>query len=310
MRIGIFFGARREVVGFNTLVERASHAERDGFSHFWVPHLPTLGYDALTALAIIARQTSRIALGTAVVPVFAEHPLTLAQHAMTAQAASGGRLILGIGLSHQPVVEGVLGLSYASPARYMEEYLAVLHPLFSEGRVDFAGQIFSVKAELRVQDSSPFPVFLAALAPRMLRLAGERADGTVTWMAGRETIASHIAPRLQAAAQAAGRPQPRVCVGLPIAVTDDETQGREIAAQDFQRYGQLVNYRRLLDIEGVAGPADVAVVGNEHQVEQQLRALAAAGATDFLAAIFPVGENPDASLARTWNLLKNLNGTL
>ena len=78
MRIGIFFGARREVVGFNTLVERASHAERDGLSHFWVPHLPTLGYDALTALAIIARQTSRIALGTAVVPVFAEHPLTLA----------------------------------------------------------------------------------------------------------------------------------------------------------------------------------------------------------------------------------------
>ena len=310
MRIGIFFGARREVVGFNTLVERASHAERDGLSHFWVPHLPTLGYDALTALAIIARQTSRIELGTAVVPVFAAHPLTLAQHAMTAQAASGGRLILGIGLSHQPVVEGMLGLSYARPARYMEEYLAVLRPLFSAGRVDFTGQIFSVKAELRVQDSSPFPVLLAALAPRMLRLAGAMADGTVTWMAGRKTIASHIVPRLHAAAQAAGRPQPRVCVGLPIAVTDDEAQGREYAAKDFQRYGQLVNYRRLLDIEGVEGPADVAVVGNEHQVEQQLRAFAAAGATDFLAAIFPVGENPDASIARTWSLLKNLNGTL
>jgi len=310
MRIGIFFGARREVVGLNTLVERASHAERDGLSHFWVPHLPTLGYDALTALAIIARQTSRIELGTAVVPVFAEHPLTLAQHAMTAQAASGGRLTLGIGLSHKPVVEGMLGLSYASPARYMEEYLSVLHPLFSEGRVDFTGQIFLVKAELRVQDSSPFPVLLAALAPRMLRLAGAMADGTVTWMAGRKTIESHIAPRLHAAAQAAGRPQPRVCVGLPIAVTDDETQGREYAAQDFQRYGQLANYRRLLDIEGVEGPADVAVVGNERQVEQQLRAFAAAGATDFLAAIFPAGENPDASIARTWNLLKNLNGTL
>ena len=310
MRIGIFFGARREVVGFNTLVERASHAERDCLSHFWVPHLPTLGYEALTSLAIIARQTSRIELGTAVVPVFAEHPLTLAQHAMTAQAASGGRLALGIGLSHQPVVEGMLGLSYASPARYMEEYLSVLRPLFSAGRVDFAGQIFSVKAELRVQDSSPFPVLLAALAPRMLRLAGAMADGTVTWMAGRKTIASHIVPRLHAAAQAVGRPQPRVCVGLPIAVTDDETEGREYAAKDFQRYGQLVNYRRLLDIEGVEGPADVAVVGNERQVEQQLRAFAAAGATDFLAAIFPAGENPDASIACTWNLLKNLNGTL
>src|SRR5207249_12058667 len=112
------------------------------------------------------------------------------------------------------------------------------------------------------------------------------ADGTVTWMAGRKTIAAHIAPRLHAAAQAAGRPQPRVCVGLPIAVTDDETQGRETAAQDFQRYGQLVNYRRLLDIEGVAGPAEVAVVGNEQQVEQQLRAFAATGATDSLTATF------------------------
>src|SRR2546428_7395258 len=213
MRIGLFFGARREVVGFNTLVERASHAERDGLSHFWVPHLPTLGYDALTALAIIARQTSRIELGTAVVPVFAEHPLTLAQHALTAQAASGGRLALGIGLSHQPVVEDMMGLSYASPARYMEEYLSVLHPLFREGRVDFAGQVFSVKAELHVPDSSTFPVLLAALAPRMLRLAGERADGTITWMAGRKTLASHVVPRLTAAAQAAGRPQPRVCVG-------------------------------------------------------------------------------------------------
>jgi len=310
MRIGIFAGARREVVGFNTLVEWASHAERDGFSHFWVPHLPTLGYNALTALAIIARQTSRITLGTAVVPVFAEHPLTLAQHAMTTQAASGGRLHLGIGLSHQPVVEGVFGLSYASPARYMEEYLAVLRPLCSEGRVDFAGQVFAVKAELYVQDHSPFPVLLAALAPRMLRLAGAMAEGTVTWMAGRKTIESHIAPRLQAAAQAAGRPQPRLCVGLPVAVTDDEAQGRAQAAQNFQRYGQLVNYRRLLDIEGVGGPADVAVVGNEQQVERQLRAFAAAGASDFLAAIFPTGNNHEASLGRTWDLLKNLNGRL
>jgi 5,10-methylenetetrahydromethanopterin reductase len=197
-----------------------------------------------------------------------------------------------------------------SPARYMEEYLAVLHPLFSEGRIDFAGQVFSIKAELCVQDSSPFPVLLAALAPRMLRLAGEKANGTVTWMAGRHTIESHIVPRLYATAQAVRRPQPRVCVGWPIAVTDDESQGREYATKDFSRYGQLVNYRRLLEIEGVTGPADVAVVGNQRQVEQQLRAFAPAGATDFLAAIFPAGENPDASIARTWNLLKNLNGTL
>ena len=310
MRIGIFFGARRETVSLQTLIEYASHAERDGFSHFWVPHLATLGYNALTALALIARQTRSIELGTAVVPVFAAHPLTLAQHALTVQAASGGRLALGIGLSHKPVVEDIMGLSYASPARYMEEYLSVLHPLCQEGRVDWAGQVFSVKAELQVLDSSPLPVLLAALAPHMLRLAGERANGTITWLAGSTTIASHIVPRLTAAARAVGRPQPRVCVGLPIAVTDDTTQGRDVAAHTFRRYGQLVNYRRLLDIEGVEGPADVAVIGNEYQVEQQLRALATAGTTDFLAAIFPVGADADASMFRTWELLKNLHGTL
>ncbi len=192
----------------------------------------------------------------------------------------------------------------------MEEYLSVLRPLLSEGRVDFSGEVFTVNAQLHVQDSSPSPVLIAALAPRMLRLAGEQSDGTVTWMAGRQAIASHIAPRLGDAARAAGRPAPRICVGLPIVVTDDAAQGRETADQEFSRYGQLVNYRRMLDIEDVAGPADVAVVGNESQVEAQLRALADAGTTDFLASIFPVGDDADASITRTWNLLKELQGKI
>ncbi|WP_089937144.1 TIGR03564 family F420-dependent LLM class oxidoreductase [Candidatus Entotheonella palauensis] len=310
MRLGIFFGARRETVSYDDLTQHVRRAEADGFSHFWVPHLPTLGFDALTTLALVGRETTRIELGTAVVPVYSYHPLALAQHALTAQSASGGRLSLGIGLSHKPVVEDVMGLSYARPAGYMDEYLSVLRPLLSEGRVDFSGDVFKVNAQLHVQHSSPFPVLIAALAPRMLRLAGEQSDGTVTWMAGRQAIASHIAPRIGDAARAAGRPAPRICVGLPIAVTDDEVKGRETADQEFNRYGQLVNYRRMLDIEEVAGPADVAVVGNESQVEAQLRALADAGATDFLASIFPVGDDADASMTRTWNLLKALQGKI
>jgi F420-dependent oxidoreductase-like protein len=205
MRLGIFFGATRDALNFDVLGQQVRQAEQDGFSHCWFAHLPTVGYDALTTIALVGQQTSRIELGTAVVPVYAQHPLTLAQHALSAQAASRGRLALGLGLSHKPVVEDMLGLSYQSPARYMEEYLAILHPLWSEGRVDFAGQAFTVKAELRVPEASPFPVLLAALAPRMLRIAGEQADGTITWMAGKQTIAAHILPRLSAAAQAAGR---------------------------------------------------------------------------------------------------------
>jgi 5,10-methylenetetrahydromethanopterin reductase len=310
MRIGIISGARMEVMESDALMRMAEQAEQDGFSHLWFVHRPSLGYDTLTIIGSIGRQTRRIELGTAVVPVYPYHPLGLAQHALTAQAMAGGRLTLGIGLSHKPTVEDVLGLSYEHPARHMREYLSVLRPLVSDGRVDFAGQVFRVKAELKVPGAAPFPVLIAALAPMMLRIAGELADGTITWMAGRKTIESHIVPRLNAAAKTAGRPQPRVCVALPIAVTDDLTGGREQAGREFRRYGQLVNYRRVLDIEGVDGPADVAVVGNESQVEQQLRALAAAGATDFLAAIFPVGEDAAASMSRTWTLLEHLNGNL
>jgi F420-dependent oxidoreductase-like protein len=310
MQLGIVVGARQEVPTFEELRRMARQAEADGLPSMWFVHRPTLGYDALTVIALLGRETGRLELGTAVVPVYPYHPVGLAQHALTAQAATGGRLTLGLGLSHQPVVEQVLGLSYAHPARHMREYLSVLRPLIADGRVRFAGQVFRVRAELQVPEARPCAVLIAALAPLMLRLAGELADGTITWMAGRKTVESHIVPRISAAASAAGRPQPRICVALPMAVTDDAAQGREQAAQLYGRYGQLVNYRRVLDIEGAAGPADVAVVGTEAQVEHQLRAYAAAGATDFLAAIFPVGPDAAASLARTWSLLKRLQGQL
>jgi len=121
--------------------------------------------------------------------------------------------------------------------------------------------------------------------------------------------AGHVVPRLQAAAREAGRPAPRGCVALPIAVTDDVTGAREAAARIFERYGQLTNYRRLLDREDVQGPSDVAVIGNEGEVTRQLQALARAGATDFLAAMFPVGIDVAGSRARTWALLQSLHET-
>jgi F420-dependent oxidoreductase-like protein len=285
-------------------------AEKDGFASFWLVQLASAGNDTLTTISLAGQQTRRIELGTGVIPVYARHPLALAQQAATTQVAAGGRLTLGLGLSHRPVVEDVMGLSYGKPARYMREYLSVLRPLINQEPVDFSGQVFSVKAGLEVTGSSPCPVLIAALAPLMLRLAGELADGTITWMAGRKTIETHIAPRISAAAESAGRPPPRVCVGLPIAVTDDRAGARQRADSTLQRYGQLANYRRVLDIEGAEGPADVAVIGNEVEVEEQLQAFADAGATDFLASIFPVGEDAPESEARTWEFLKSLNGTL
>ena len=311
MRIGLISGARGAVVELPSLIQEVVQAEEDGFDSFWIPQVSAgPGFDALTALSLAASRTNRINVGTAVVPIFTIHPYALAKHALTAQIAAEGRLTLGVGLSHRPPVEDAMGLSYENPAPHMEEYLQVLRPLLDDGQVDFQGKFYNVKAQATVPGALHVPVIVAALAPMMLRIAGEQADGTFTWMAGPKTVESHVAPRISRAAESANKPAPRICVGMPLAVTDDSQEGRDQAARTFERYGQLTNYRRMLDIEGVEGPSEVALIGNEDEVAEQLRAYAAAGATDFLASVFPVGNDEDASLARSNDLLKSLVGKL
>jgi F420-dependent oxidoreductase-like protein len=310
MRLGIFTGGAGEADTLDSLIAQAQRTEAAGFDSFWLPNLPTRNYDALLVMALAGRETTRIELGTAVMPTYPRHPLAMAQEAMTANAATRGRLTLGIGLSHRPVIEDVMGLSYEHPARHMQEYLTVLQALVRDHKVVYIGKTLRVTAEVSVPETRPLPILLAALAPRMLQLAGSMADGTITWMAGLKTVASHVVPRLTAAAQEAGRPAPRACVGLPIAVTNDVAAAHETAGRIFARYGQLTNYRRMLDIEDAQGPADVAVIGNEDEVTRQLRDFAVAGVTDFLAAVFPVGEDATGSRTRTWDLLQSLQGTL
>jgi len=303
MKLAIFFGGATDVDG---QVQAVVDAENDGFDGIWFGQI--FGPDVLTVLALAGQKTSRIELGTSVVPTYPRHPHALAQQALTVQAACGGRFNLGIGLSHAPVVESMWGLKYDRPAVHMREYLSVLLPLLREGRASFSGDFFRVNVTVQVPVPKPPPVLIAALAPVMLRMAGETADGTITWMVGPKTLATHIVPRITKAATEAGRSAPRVLVGLPIAVTDDPAGARERAGRSFQIYGTLPNYQRVLNIEGSGGPAAVAVVGNESEVEKQLRNLASAGATDFLAGSFPVGDDAQASLDRTRSLLKGLVG--
>jgi F420-dependent oxidoreductase-like protein len=303
MKLAIFAGGENDVDG---QVRSVVEAEKDGFDGIWFGQI--FGPDVLTVLALAGQKTSRIELGTSVVPTYPRHPHMLAQQALTTQAASGGRLSLGIGLSHAPVVQGMWGMSYERPAVHMREYLSVLGPLLKEGRVSFIGEMFKVNASVSVPVSKPPQLLIAALAPLMLRMAGEMTDGTITWMVGPKTLETHIVPRITKAAESAGRPKPRVVVGLPVAVTDDVSGARERAARSFQVYGTLPNYVRMLDIEGVSGPAEVAIVGNEKEVAGQIRAIAATGATDFLAASFPVGDDNAASLARTRACVKGLIG--
>ncbi len=306
MRIGIMVGAvaslEAQIKDQEEQVQQVMQAEQDGFESYWLAQI--FGADSLTLLALAGARTSRIELGTAVVPTYPRHPFALAQQAMTVQAATGGRLALGIGPSHQIVVESMWGLSYDSPANHIREYLSVLRAIVSDGQVVFSGDRFRVAGGLQIPGATPFPIMIAALAPAMLRIAGELSDGTITWMSGPKTLESHIVPRINAAAAAAGRPQPRVCVALPVAVTDDAEGARQRAAQEFAMYGQLPNYRRVLDREGAAGPGDMAIVGSEAEVEEQLGALAGAGATDYLAILYR-GAEEDAG---TRALLKGLVG--
>ncbi|MDQ3294641.1 MAG: TIGR03564 family F420-dependent LLM class oxidoreductase, partial [Actinomycetota bacterium] len=203
-------------------------------------------YDALTLLAVVGSHVPDVELVTAVVPTYPRHPIVLAGQALTVQAATGGRLTLGIGLSHQIVIESLFGYSFEKPARHMREYLEVLLPLLRGEQVQYEGATLkaATMAPLGVDAPAP-PVLLAALAPVMLKLAGAVADGTITWMVGPGTLESHIVPSITAAAEAAGRPAPRVCVGLPVCVTDDEAAARARADADFAIYGMLPSYRAM-----------------------------------------------------------------
>ena len=309
MRIGLFVGALELMRDVAERLRRISAAERDGFDSYWLPQ--QFGADMLTIIAMAGMQTSRIELGTAVIPTYPRHPVALAQQALTVQVAVGGRLTLGIGASHRSTVEDWLGLSYAHPARHIEEYLSVLRPLLHESGVDFQGKEFQVAGELQIPDADMVvcPVLLAALGPRMLEIAGRLADGTVTWMTGPNTLRDHVIPRIKDAAEAAENPQPRVCVGFPVAVTEHTERARARADRLFQHYAVLPSYRAVLEREGVESPGEIAIVGDESAVEDRLRSLADIGATDLLATIFPV-DGSQASVSRTRTFLQSMVGRM
>ena len=207
-----------------------------------------------TLLSVIGHQVPKIDLGTSVVPTYPRHPLMLAAEALTANQAVGGRLLLGIGLSHKMSIEPRYGMSYDKPARHMREYLSILLPAMRDGSVDFEGEVLTGRGQVSVPDAAAPPVLLAALQPNMLKLAGSMADGTVTWCTGRLTVEEQIVPIITAAAVEASRPAPRVIVALPVVVTDDESDGRAKADKQLDGYGRIPVYRAVLDREGAAGP--------------------------------------------------------
>jgi F420-dependent oxidoreductase-like protein len=300
MKIGL------TAVGSTTekVIEQAKAAERDGFDSLWFSS--NLLGDPLAAMAVAGRETRRIELGTAVLQTYPCHPVLQANRAAATAAAMGRPgFTLGIGPSHEPAVRGIYGLSYDHPGRSTEEYVRIVTDLLAGRPVDFDGEDWTARAP-DVSLEHPVPVLLAALGPRLLRVAGELADGVVLWMAPTRAIESHVAPRLRAAAAAAGRPAPRIVAGLPVAVHDDVAEARNAAAQTAVLYESLPNYQRIMTVGGVERAADAAVVGDEQSVTRQLQALLDAGATDVQAYVVAVGEDRRASRRRTMDLLRSL----
>jgi 5,10-methylenetetrahydromethanopterin reductase len=309
MRIAMGVGAQviGEAVSPQAIVDEVVLAEADGFASAWSVHF-SRSVDALDVLAVAGARTSRIGLGVGVVPTYPRHPLALAQQAATTHAFCGGRLTLGVGVSHRPVIEDLHGLSYARPAAHMRDYLSVLMPLLRTGSVSHKGEFYQVDGGFVVPGTSPVPVLVGALAPMMVQVAGELADGIVTWLAGPRSLGEHIVPRLHAAAR--GRPAPRVVAALPVALCPDAGQAKDAADEIFSRYAGLDNYRRQLEREGARSPGGLAVTGTETGIETQLRRLAGFGVTEFWPIIFPVGGDPAASRHETRALLTGLAAAL
>ncbi|HZM38388.1 MAG TPA: TIGR03564 family F420-dependent LLM class oxidoreductase [Acidimicrobiales bacterium] len=317
MRIGLMIGPERG--RYAGKVERlradARWADEAGLATVWIPQIPD-EFDALTAATLVGAETSRIEVGTAVLPVQPRHPIALAQQALSVQAVCGGRLTLGLGVSHHWIIGEMLGLPYDRPATTLRAHLDVLdQALAGPGTVEVDNELFQVHNPLDITDITPTPVLLAALGPVMLRLAGERSDGTILWLADERAISSHIAPRIRRAAAAAGRPAPRVVAGVPVCLCRDSDVDAAVARANrlLSEAEVSPNYQRMMEHGDARDVGDILAAGSEAAIEKRLRAFADAGATDVSVRVVPLGADRDerlASLRRTRDLIASLAATI
>ena len=297
MRIGVVIG-RPGGYGdtLSQLVAEYEQARAAGVSSVWMTQ--HLGFDALTLISSWGVEGD-VEVGTAVIPVQTRHPVVLAEQALTAQVLCGGRLALGLGLAHAETLEGLYGLPRRRSVSYLSDYLSTLDALMA-GKRATPNESFGFSTRLGAELLPPPPsVLIAALGPRMLQLAGERTAGTITWMTGAATIESYVSPTIRAAADAAGRPDPRVVVCLPVCVTDDAASARERLGAVIGGYRGIPSYEAMLEREGVADAVDVAIIGSADEVGAALTSLSSRGATDVAA--IPLG-NPD-EVGATWDLI-------
>lgn len=301
MRFGVMSGPERgdSARKMTRMQSDAQWAESAGLDTVWVPQVPN-DFDALTAVAMMGAATSTVEIGTAVVPLQAQHPIALARQALSVHASIGGRLTLGVGPSHHWIVSDMLGLPYEKPAGYTRDYLEVLRAaLAATGSVDVENDTFTVHNPFDLTPVAPMPIVVAALGPVMLRIAGERGDGTVLWMADYRAIADHIVPRITKAADNAGKPAPRVIAGVPVCLCapDQVDVARERANRILGEAEYSPNYQNLLEHGDARDVGELCIAGDEQALLEGFKRYRDAGVTDLSMRLLPIGDNRDELVA-------------
>src|SRR3954469_582117 len=275
------------------LIDQTRQAAEAGLKSVWFSQLP-LSQDAVTVAALAGREVPGIEVGTSVVPTYPRHPLLVASAAQTAQAATGGRFTLGIGLGSKGFLGPVYGVDYPPPIRHLREYLTVLRSAFAGETVDFEGETVTAKAPGPSTVGGDVPIIVAAMGPQALKVTAELADGTLPFLAGPRALSELIVPTM------AGK---RIIAAVPAVVTDEPDEVRKKAVEQMSFYGQIPSYRRTLDAERVGHAADLAIIGDEKTVLDGLQRYYDAGATDVLVS--QTGIRSSEERRRTWEVVSS-----
>jgi F420-dependent oxidoreductase-like protein len=270
-------------------VGRVGRAEALGYDSVYVTHIA--GRDSLTVLMAYAAATERIKLGTGVLPMYSRTPVATAQQAATVDEFSGGRMVLGIGVSHQVTVESWYGSKIDHPVAEMREYVTALRAMF-EGRDVPPGSRFPTQFRfMGLEPRAELPIYIAGLSPKMLRLAGELADGVMLWLCNPEYIRRVVVPEVTAGRERAGKGPEGfdIVAAVPAAVTDDRAGTFQTMRGDLITYWSLPFYRAMIERSGFG--AEIAALdagmkaGDLDKAEEGI-------SEEFLEALMAIG-SPD-----------------
>jgi F420-dependent oxidoreductase-like protein len=261
-------------------VARAEAAEGLGYQSVWVTQLPD-ARDGALVLAAYAAATKRVKLGTGVLPIYNRHPTAMAQMAATLDEMSGGRFILGIGVSHKVTVETMWGMHLVKPVQAMREYIGIVRTSLQEGGSSFDGDQFTAHWSYSAPRRTELPIMMSALNPLMLELAGEVADGVVLWMCSPSYIRDVVIPRVSVGRSRAGKTMSgfEVVAAVPACLTSDRAGAQEIFRQTVARYASLPYYRSMMDASGFKTELEDGRIG-----EAMLDSLAGLGDGDQVRA--------------------------